>query len=115
MVVDSKELDQPPVLIDTDPDTGTYRATYHFPSQPPSTTVTLALMEITDSSVTDLPPMHDAASLNTDALDDLFNLTSDGDCPEGCVSFTYLNYTVKVKGHGRIVIQSPDISTDARS
>lgn len=103
-------LERPHELVDADPATGTYRATYHYPSQPPSTAVALALMEITDSEVTDLDPLHEAASVNVDALDDLFAPTMNGDAHEGCVTFTYNEYTVMVKSHGRIVIQSPATS-----
>lgn len=94
-------------LIDADPETGTYRATYHYPSRPPSTTVAIALMEITDSDVADLDPLYEAASVDPDALDDLFAPSASGARHEGCVTFTYHDYTVTVKSHGRIVVQSP--------
>lgn len=105
-------LDRPHELVDADPATGTYRATYHYPQQPPSTAVALALMAITDSGMTDLDPLHRAASVNTDALDDLFAPTTNGAAHEGCVTFTYNDYTVMVKSHGRIVIQSPAASPE---
>lgn len=99
------------VLVDTDPATGTYCATYHYPSQPPSTTIALALMEITESGVTDLPPLYETASVSLDALDALFDPTTGRAC--SCVTFIYHNFTVMVKRYGRIVIQSPLASTDA--
>lgn len=102
----TREIDHMSVLVDADPSTGRYWATYHYPSQPPSMSVALALMEITDSSVTDLPAMHDTASVNVEALDDLFDPTLNGDCCEGCLTFTYHDYRVMVKNHGPIIIQS---------
>lgn len=105
------QFDPPKVLVDADPRQGTYSATYHYPSDPPSTTVALALMEILDNSMTDLTPMYEEASVDADALDDLFNpAVAEGE-PEGIVTFTYHDHTVMVKSHGRIVIQSPDISS----
>lgn len=101
-------LNQPNVLVDDELPTDTYHATYHYPFQPPSTAVPLALMEITDSIVTNLPPMYDTASLDTDALDDLFDPTLNRNGHEGRVTFTYYDYTITVKSHGRIVLQAPN-------
>lgn len=108
-------LNRPGALVDADPDTGTYHATYHYPAHPPSIAVALALMEITDSAVSDLDPMYEAASVNTDALDDLFDPATKGTRNDGHVTFTYHNHTVTVKSHGHIVIQSPTSSADSTS
>lgn len=75
--------------IDDDQATGTYCATYHYPSQPPSTTVALALMEIVDSWVTDLTPLYETVSVNADALDDLIDSTTGQGCQDRCVTFIY--------------------------
>lgn len=103
---------RPRELLDADPDAGTYRATYRYPSRPPTVAVALAIMEITDSDPTDLDPLHDAASVNADALDDLFDPATRRGSPDGSVTFTYDEYTVTVKSHGRIVVRSSDASTD---
>lgn len=92
-------------IIDHDPDTGTFRTTYSYPSEPPSIAVPLAIQAITNSSVTGLDPMHDTADVDPDALDDVFRPTAGGDQREADVTFTYHGYEVTVKGYGRIVFQ----------
>jgi len=93
-------------IVDADPATGTYRATYRYPSEPPSVAVPLALMEVTGGIVTDLDPLYDATSIDPDALDELFSPTT-SEAEECRVTFNYHNHEVTVKSHGRIVIQEP--------
>lgn len=92
-------------IIDYDPETGTFRTTYSYPSEPPSIAVPLAIQAMTERGVTDLEPMHDAADVDPDALDDVFRPTASGDHREADVRFTYHGYEVTVKGYGRIVFQ----------
>ena len=93
-------------IVDANPTTGTYRATYSYPSEPPSVAVPLALMEVTGGIVTDLDPLYEATSIDPDAMDDLFRPMTEGgeDCT---VTFSYHGHEVTVKSHGRIVIQEP--------
>lgn len=108
-----RELDEADELVEADLDTGTYRATYRYPSQPPSIAVALAVMELTDSDVTDLEPLHDATSVNPDALDDLFAPTGRGGSRNASVRFTYHDYTVTVKSYGRILIEETSRAGDS--
>lgn len=101
-----RELDEADELVEADPDAGTYRATYRYPSQPPSIAVALAMMALTDSDVTDLAPLHDATCVNPDALDELFAPTVRGASRDARVQFTYHDHTVTVKSYGRIVIEA---------
>ena len=94
-------------IIDADPETGTYRATYAYPSEPPSIAVALALMEVADCEVTDLDPLYDAASVDPDALDELFRPPKGGASRDCRLTFTYHDYEVTVKSYGRIVVRSP--------
>lgn len=93
-------------LLTADPETGTYRVTYAYPSRPPSSVVPLAIMEMTRRDVTELQPLYDAGGVNPDALDDLFRPTPSGLAPECRVTFDYHGYEVTVKSYGRIVIRS---------
>lgn len=106
-------VERPFELVESDPEAGVYRATYNYPDAPPSIAVPLAIMEVTETEVTSLDPMYDAANVNPDALDDLFDPTatnpvsienSGDDCH---VTFTYHGFTITVKDYGRIVIRSP--------
>ena len=94
-------------IVEYDPDTGTYRATYAYPSEPPSVAVPSALMEVTDSDVTDLDPLYDAASVDPDALDELFRPTPSGGHPDCRVTFQYHDYGISIRNYGRIVIRAP--------
>lgn len=93
-------------IVEYDPDTGTYRATYSYPSEPPSVAIPFALMEVTGSDVTDLAPLYDAASVDPDALDELFRPTPDGGHPDCRVTFQYHDYTISIRNYGRIVIRA---------
>lgn len=95
-------------IIESEPEMGTYRATYDYPDEPPSTAVPLALMELTGCAVTDLEPLQDATSVDMDALDELFSPTASGGVREATVTFDYHDYEVVVKGYGRIVIRETD-------
>lgn len=92
-------------IVDRDPSSGAVRTTYRYPSEPPSIAIPLALQEVTDTGATDLEPMHDAASVDPDALDDLFRPTAGGAHREASVTFTYQGYRVAVRSYGRIVIR----------
>lgn len=94
-------------IVEYDPDTGTYRATYAYPSEPPSVAVPCALMEATGSDVIDLEPLYDAASVDPDALDELFRPTPSGGRPDCRVTFRYHGHTISVRNYGRIVIRAP--------
>lgn len=93
-------------IVEADPASGTYRATYSYPSQPPSVAVPLALVEVIGGVVTDLDPMYEATSIDPDGLDELFRpiASSNNGC---CVTFNYHSHEVTVKSHGRIVIREP--------
>lgn len=94
-------------IIDADPETGTYRATYAYPSEPPSIAVPLALREVADCEVTDLDPLYDAASVDPDALDEVFRSNGSGNTRDCRLTFTYHGYEVTVMSYGRIVVRSP--------
>lgn len=94
-------------LVESDPEAGTYRATYGYPDMPPSIAVPLALMQVTETELTNLDPMYDAASVNPDALDELFEPTVNGAEDDCRVTFSYHDYTITVKSYGRIVIRTP--------
>ncbi|WP_276302492.1 HalOD1 output domain-containing protein [Halorussus lipolyticus] len=91
-------------IVEADPVTGTYRATYGYPSEPPSVAVPLALVEVIGGVVTDLDPLYEAASIDPDALDELFRPMTEK-AEECCVTFDYHDHEVTVKSHGRIVIR----------
>ncbi|NEU58084.1 HalOD1 output domain-containing protein [Halorussus sp. MSC15.2] len=92
-------------ILATDPEDGTYRVTYSYPSDPPSIAVPLAIVEMTDSDVMDLRPLYEATEVDPDALDDLFRPTASGAVRECNVTFRYHGYEVTVKSYGRIVIR----------
>jgi hypothetical protein len=94
-------------IVDADPETGTYRATYGYPSEPPSVTVPLALTEVIGGIITDLDPLYEAVSVDPDALDELFRPPADGVGPGCSVTFDYHGHVITVKSHGRIVIREP--------
>lgn len=91
-----------------DAETGTCRAAYTYPSEPPSVAVTLALVEATDKDVTDLDPLYDESSLNPDALDELFRPTRGTVSRECRVTFTYHDFTITVESLGGVVVWSSD-------
>ncbi|WP_115863537.1 HalOD1 output domain-containing protein [Halorussus litoreus] len=97
---------EPTELVDVDPETGTFRATYRYPARPPSTAVATALMQATDSAVTDLDPMYESSSVDPDALDDLFRPTEGSPPRRNRVTFTYSDFRIIVKSYGRIVFRS---------
>lgn len=93
-------------VVDSDPETGTYRATYAYPVEPPSIAAIHALSEVTESGVTDFDPLYHVAGVDPDALDELFRPPA-GDATKDCrVTFRYADYEVTVKSHGRIVIRA---------
>jgi hypothetical protein len=92
-------------IVDADPVTGTYRATYGYPSEPPSVAVPLALVEVIGGVVTDLDPLYETASVDPDALDELFHPPTSELCDDRSVTFDYHDHEVTVKSHGRIVIR----------
>jgi hypothetical protein len=94
-------------IIDADPKRGTYRATYAYPSEPPSIAVPLALMEVADCEVTDLDPLYATASVDPDALDEVFRPNSGGISRDCSLTFSYHDYEITVKSYGRIVVRSP--------
>jgi hypothetical protein len=94
-------------IIDFDLEDGTYQTTYAYPSEPPSVAVALALMEVTGEHVTDFDPMYEAASVDPDALDELFRPKSSDTDRENVVQFSYREYSVRVMEYGRIVIEAP--------
>ncbi|MFC7079031.1 HalOD1 output domain-containing protein [Halorussus caseinilyticus] len=98
-------------ILTADPDAGTYRVTYDYPSNPPSIAVPLAIAETTGCGLTDLEPLYDAEGVDPDALDDLFRPNASGIAPECRVTFGYHGYEVTVKSYGRIVIRSPAASS----
>ena len=93
-------------ILSSDPDAGTYRVTYSYPSNPPSIAVPLAVTEMSGGDVTDLPPLYEAGSVDPDSLDDLFRPDPDGVVPECRVAFEYQGYEVTVKSYGRIVLRN---------
>ena len=95
-------------IVDADPATGTYRATYGYPSEPPSVAVPLALVEVVGGIVTDIDPMYEAVSVDPDALDELFRPPASSVGDECSVTFDYHDHEVTVKSHGRIVIREPN-------
>lgn len=95
-------------IVDSDPETGTYRATYAYPSEPPSIALVHALMEVTERDVTDFEPLYNVSGVDPDALDELFR-PSTNDAGRDCrASFQYYDYEITVRSHGRIVIRSID-------
>ena len=92
-------------IVDANPATGTYYATYGYPSEPPSVAVPLAIVEVIGGTVTDLDPLYEAVSLDPDALDELFHPPGNGTCDDCNVVFEYHDHEVTVKSHGRIVIR----------
>ncbi|WP_137286143.1 HalOD1 output domain-containing protein [Halorussus salinisoli] len=97
-------------VLTADPETGIYRVTYDYPSNPPSIAVPLAIGEMTGRGVTDLESLYEAGEVDPDALDDLFRPTASGIAPECRVTFAYHGHEVTVKSYGRIVIRTPDAS-----
>lgn len=96
-------------IVDADPETGTYRATYDYPSEPPSIAVALALAEVTGREVDDLDPLYDAASVDPDVLDETFRPTTNGGSRDCRLTFTYHEYAVTVRSYGRIVVRTPPV------
>lgn len=92
-------------IVDADPATGTYYATYGYPSEPPSVAVPLAIVEVIGGIVTDLDPLYEAVSVDPDALDELFRPPRSGPGDDCNVVFKYHGHEVTVKSHGRIVIR----------
>lgn len=99
--------------VDVDPEAGAYRATYHYPSEPPSLAVPLAMMALTDSGATDLEPLYEAESVDPDALDELFRPSGSPVAGECRVTFSYHGYTVTVKSYGRILIRPSTTEADS--
>ncbi|UPV76561.1 hypothetical protein M0R89_18690 (plasmid) [Halorussus limi] len=93
-------------IIDFDLETGTYRTTYDYPSEPPSVAVALALMELTGRDVTDFDPLYGSATVDPDALDELFRPKPGDTSRDAVVQFTYNEYEIRVKDYGRIVIRT---------
>ncbi|MFC4550502.1 MULTISPECIES: HalOD1 output domain-containing protein [Halorussus] len=98
--------------VDVDPEAGAYRATYHYPSEPPSLAVPLAMMALTDSDTTDLEPLYEAESVDPEALDELFRPSGSTVARECKVTFSYHGYDVTVKSFGRILIRPPTTEVD---
>ncbi|WP_135854196.1 HalOD1 output domain-containing protein [Halorussus salinus] len=93
-------------IIDFDLENGTYQTTYDYPSEPPSVAVALALMEVTGRDVTDFDPLYEAASVDPDALDEMFRPKPGPRSRDTVVEFTYHEYEIQVKDFGRIVIRT---------
>lgn len=93
-------------IIDFDLENGTYQTTYDYPSEPPSVALALALMEVTGKGVTEFDPLYDAASVDPDALDEMFRPESGEVSQNTVVEFTYHEYEIRVKDFGRIVIRT---------
>ncbi|NHN61412.1 MULTISPECIES: HalOD1 output domain-containing protein [Halorussus] len=100
------DVDDSKQILSADPDAGTYRVTYSYPSNPPSIAVPLAVAETTGRNVTDLPPLYETGSVDPDSLDDLFRPDAGGGVPECRVAFDYYGYEVTVKSYGRMVLRS---------
>lgn len=94
-------------IVDADPATGRYYATYGYPSEPPSVAVPLAIIEVVGGVVTDLDPLYEAVSVDPDALDELFRPPASEVHDDCSVTFNYHDHEVTVKSHGRIVIREP--------
>lgn len=99
-------LERQSEILDYDPDTETYRATYDYPSQPPSIAIPAALAELADGDVTDFEPLYSVGNVDPDALDDMFSPSTGGRSVEAAVTFTYHGYEITVKSYGRITLQS---------
>lgn len=93
--------------IEYNPETGTYRTTYQYPSRPPSIAVPHALTAVTDNKMVEFEPFYDATDVDPDALDTLFHPSSGGKYQEDRMTFTYHEHTITVKRNRRIVIQPP--------
>ncbi|PSP55198.1 hypothetical protein BRC82_06745 [Halobacteriales archaeon QS_1_67_19] len=101
--------------LDAEPEVEAYRASYEYPSRPPSIAIPLALAELTDGSVTDFDPMYWSGSVDPDALDELFRPLTERDPPDASLSFTYDGYAVTVKADGSILLGSADSDSRPRA
>lgn len=73
-------------------------------NEPLSVAVVNAVAAFGNESVTDLEPLHH--TINTDALERLFEPRADGVRSGGSVSFEYLDYLVTVTADGEIRVES---------
>lgn len=73
-------------------------------TEPLSVAVVNAVATFGDESVTELEPLH--YTINTDALERLFEPRADGVRSGGSVSFEYIDYLVTVTADGEIRVES---------
>lgn len=95
-------------VVDSDPEMGTYRVTYGYPSEPPSVATVHALMEVTGNEITDFDPLYSVSGVDPDALDELFRPSANDRGRDCRVTFQYGDYEITVRSHGRIVIRSSE-------
>lgn len=89
-------------------DGGSGGATYHLRHQwdgerALSDRIVSVVAGYEDADSAALPPI--GASINPEALDDLFATTQATDATPGCVTFSYYGYTVVVQSTGRILLR----------
>lgn len=80
-------------------------------SQDASTTVCLALADVTDTPVAELGPLREV--VDPEALDELFDAPRRNASDDVLrVSFTYGGYTVTVAGDGTVRVRPPERAPD---
>ena len=85
----------------------------HSEGVPATTRVIEAVASASDTDATELPPLHD--SVDTDALNALFDSGGSESDPSLRVSFVYDGYTVRVDRDGVAVRSGPSVTTDGSS
>lgn len=70
-----------------------------------SVTIATAVAEVVDEPVTELEPLH--YTIDTDALERLFEPRANGHRASGTVSFSYQGCTVSVSAAGEVVVDTP--------
>lgn len=87
-----------------DPDGTTHHLSHQWDSDNSvSETILDAVAKYAAVSRESLPPMNE--SINTDALDSLFETGSGSTTTPGCVTFSYYEYTVVVQSTGQIFLR----------
>ncbi|RQG91986.1 HalOD1 output domain-containing protein [Natrarchaeobius chitinivorans] len=94
----------PPVSVQYDPETETYRGRFDSNVVTPSTAVSRVVASLSGEDVTDLPPLYDF--IDPDALDTLCTKRTrshrKGDC---AVEFTYHGHRVRLESYGILKIE----------
>ena len=79
------------------------RRQYDWGDIEPSTAIATLLTEATDQTVRDLDPLYN--TIDSDALDSLFQ--SKQGRPDCTVSFSYGEFSVRVRGDGEVALFGP--------